>query len=186
MSNFTSPLNSIKIASPCSADWNAMVGNERQKYCGDCKLNVYNLSGMTRQEAENFLMQAEGRVCVRYFKRADGTVLTQDCPVGWKAVRQRVSKTAAAFASLIFAALSSFGLASYFAKTKIESPTMGTITSKTINPEMGEFAVDENSNTPTMGKPQFVMGAMAAPQYTEGKVSNLRKVKSQIAKQNNR
>ena len=101
---FTNPLENITIASPCSADWNEMVGNNRQRHCAECQLNVYNLSGMTRREAENLLVNAEGRVCVRYFRRADGSVLTKDCPVGWKAFKRRVSKTATAFASVIFTA----------------------------------------------------------------------------------
>ncbi|MEK7725310.1 MAG: hypothetical protein AAB336_13230, partial [Acidobacteriota bacterium] len=61
MNKFTNPLDNIRIASPCSADWNEMVGNERQKFCGSCQKNVYNLSGMTKDEAENLLMNAEGR-----------------------------------------------------------------------------------------------------------------------------
>ena len=96
-----------------------MIGNERSRHCGECKLNVYNLSGMTRVEAENLLLNAEGRVCVRYFKRADGTVLTKDCPVGWKALKHRVSKTSAAFASIVFAALSGVGITNYFTEFKI-------------------------------------------------------------------
>ena len=70
---FSSPLNNIKIASPCSQDWDAMIGSERKRYCGDCKLNVYNLSGMSRTEAENLLSNSEGRLCVRFYRRADGT-----------------------------------------------------------------------------------------------------------------
>ena len=87
MAKFTNSLNNIKIASPCSQDWNAMIGTERKRYCGDCKLNVYNLSGMSRTEAENLITNSEGRLCVRFFRRADGSVLTQDCPVGWRAVK---------------------------------------------------------------------------------------------------
>jgi len=56
MSKFTNPLNNIKIASPCSQNWNEMIGTERERYCGECKLNVYNLSGMSRIEAENLLL----------------------------------------------------------------------------------------------------------------------------------
>jgi hypothetical protein len=38
---------------------------------------------MRRDEATALLQQAgKGRVCVRFYRRADGTVLTQDCPVG--------------------------------------------------------------------------------------------------------
>ncbi|MGI8640825.1 MAG: hypothetical protein ACR2MG_12880 [Pyrinomonadaceae bacterium] len=186
MAKFTNPLDNIKIASPCLADWDAMIGNERQRHCGDCKLNVYNLSEMTRREAENFLLQAEGRVCVRYFKRADGTVLTKDCPVGWKAIKQRISKTATAFASLVFAALSGIGLATYFAKSEVENHTMGMIAAKIEKPTMGETAIDENSNSTFQGAPDAIMGNMAMPSYTAGKMSNLDKVKRQIIKKQGR
>lgn len=96
MRKFTNPLDNIHVASPCSADWNEMYGNDRKRFCGDCKLNVYNLSDMTRQEAENLLMNSEGRLCVRFFRRADGTVLTKDCPVGWQAIKTKVARTASA------------------------------------------------------------------------------------------
>ena len=76
MAKFTNPLDSIKVASPCSADWDAMIGNNRQRHCGDCKLDVYNLSGMTKRDAENLIMNSEGRLCARFFRRADGTVTT--------------------------------------------------------------------------------------------------------------
>ncbi len=62
MNKFTSPLDNIKVASPCSQDWNAMFGTDRKRFCGDCKLNVYNLSGMTKKEAERLLADSEGRV----------------------------------------------------------------------------------------------------------------------------
>lgn len=103
MRNFTHPLDDIKIASPCSADWNEMYGNDRKRFCGDCKLNVYNLSDMTRVEAENLLMISEGRLCVRFFRRADGTVLTKNCPVGWKAMKQKASRVATAAFSVVTA-----------------------------------------------------------------------------------
>ncbi len=182
MTYFTNPLDNIKIASPCAADWDAMIGSERSRHCGECKLNVYNLSDMTRQEAENFLIQAEGRVCVRYFKRADGTVLTADCPVGWRAVKQNISKKAAAFASLIFAALSGIGLAGYFAKAETKNHTQGTMIRIDENKTPDKITFDENSNTNFQGEPDAVMGAMAAPQYTVGKPSSLKKVKSHIIK----
>ncbi len=103
MAKFESPLNNIKIASPCSADWNEMFGNDRKRFCGDCNLNVFNLSGMTKYDAENLLMNSEGRVCVRYFQRADGTILTADCPVGWAKVKQRLSVCTTAIFSLVVA-----------------------------------------------------------------------------------
>ena len=101
MRKFTNPLDKIRIASPCGADWKAMRGDDRRRYCALCKLNVYNLSDMTRAEAESFLINAEGRVCLRVFRRTDGSVITKDCPVGWRKVKRKVSRTAAALLSLI-------------------------------------------------------------------------------------
>ena len=98
---FTNPLDSIRIASPCKSDWNQMYGNDRRRFCGECKMNVYNLSGMSRDEAESLLTNAEGRLCVRFYRRRDGTVLTKDCPVGWQAIKRRVSRTTTALASVL-------------------------------------------------------------------------------------
>lgn len=185
MTKFDNPLNNIKIASPCSANWNEMIGNERQRHCGDCQLNVYNLSGMTRTEAENFLINAEGRVCVRFFKRADGTILTKDCPVGWQAIKRRVSKTATAFASLIFAALSGIGVSNYFAKAS-ESQIMGKMMPVIENTTMGEVAIDDNSNVEVDEIPVVTMGGIVSQQETVGKMANLDKVKRQINKKHGR
>lgn len=101
MSNYASPLKDIKIASPCSASWAEMYGNERQRFCSDCKLNVYNLSGMTTDEAERLILNAEGRLCVKFYRRADGSIITQNCPVGWAQVKKRVSHILTAAFSLI-------------------------------------------------------------------------------------
>src|SRR4051812_1724268 len=101
MQKFNNPLDNIKIASPCAADWNKMYGSQRQRFCGACHLNVYNLSDMTRDEAEIFLLNAEDRVCVKFYRRQDGTVLTNNCPVGWQKIKQKVSHLAMAIFSLI-------------------------------------------------------------------------------------
>lgn len=101
MKKYSNPLDNIKIASPCPADWEKMYGDARRRFCAECRLNVYNLSDMTRREAENFLINSEGRVCVNYYRRKDGTVLTKDCPVGWRLLKKRVSRvTTAVFASV--------------------------------------------------------------------------------------
>jgi hypothetical protein len=75
-------LDRITIASPCSASWDDMVGDDRVRFCGKCEKNVYNLSSMESAEAEALLREHEGNVCVRLYRRQDGTVLTSDCPVG--------------------------------------------------------------------------------------------------------
>jgi hypothetical protein len=44
---------------------------------------------MPRDEAEALLAAREGKMCVRLYKREDGTVMTSDCPVGVKRRRRR-------------------------------------------------------------------------------------------------
>ncbi|MGK4001384.1 hypothetical protein WMF31_02080 [Sorangium sp. So ce1036] len=87
-------LERVRVASPCNADWDEMVGDDRVRFCDHCQKDVYNLSGMPRDEAEQMIREATGAVCVRLYRRADGTVLTADCPVG--ARRRRVRNVTAA------------------------------------------------------------------------------------------
>jgi hypothetical protein len=82
-------LDNIRIAAPCSAEWANMTGDERVRHCNSCSKNVYNLSGMTRDEAETLLVEKEGQLCVRYYRRHDGTILTSDCARGKRYRRGR-------------------------------------------------------------------------------------------------
>jgi hypothetical protein len=75
-------LDQIKIASPCSADWDRMEGDDRVRFCSECKKNVFNISAMTRRDAEALIQEKNGDLCTRLYRRSDGTVLTEDCPVG--------------------------------------------------------------------------------------------------------
>ncbi len=61
-----------------------MDGDERVRFCRECNRNVYNLSAMTDAEARRVVAEREGRLCVRFYQRRDGTVLTSDCPVAQK------------------------------------------------------------------------------------------------------
>jgi hypothetical protein len=103
MTKAASSLDLIQIASPCPASWDGMKGDERMRFCSQCSLHVYNLSDMSREEAEHFVSKAEGRTCVRFFRREDGTVLTRDCPVGLHAVRRRLVRAVAALAGMLAA-----------------------------------------------------------------------------------
>ncbi len=186
-SKFTNPLNNISVASPCSQDWNEMIGTERKRFCGECKLNVYNLSGMTKDEAENLILRSEGRLCVRFFRRVDGSILTKDCPVGWQALKRRVSKTVTAFASLVFAALSGIGLANYFAKT-IEPNVMGKISPIFTQPTTGEIYMENTNTNVAQDEPIATMGniAVVGRMETKGKISNFEQTKKRILDKQNR
>lgn len=76
-------LENVSVASPCDASWADMEGDSDTRFCKKCKKPVYNLSMMAREEAEAMLLAAGGRgMCVRLYRRTDGTLLTEDCPVG--------------------------------------------------------------------------------------------------------
>ena len=102
MPRFKHPLDHVRVASPCKSDWNQMIGTTQVRFCGQCNLNVYNLSGMTRDQAESLIAANDGRLCVRFYRRRDGSIITQDCPVGLQVVRAKVSYwTKAVFAALL-------------------------------------------------------------------------------------
>ena len=100
-------LDRLYVASPCFADWEAMAGDNQARFCDQCQLNVYNISAMTTTQAEGLIAQTEGRLCTRLFRRADGTIITQDCPVGIRAIRRRVSRTACAVLGAILSVFTS-------------------------------------------------------------------------------
>lgn len=57
-------LDRARIASPCPVRWEEMVGDERTRFCARCSKTVYNLSEMTRLEAEALLLaSASIHVC---------------------------------------------------------------------------------------------------------------------------
>ena len=59
-----------------------MAGDERSRFCGECKTQVFNLSEMSREQGERLVIERNGDLCARYYQRADGTVLTADCAIG--------------------------------------------------------------------------------------------------------
>src|SRR5215467_11000657 len=87
------PLGQVRVAAPCDAEWKWMCGDDRVRFCGQCSQNVFNLSAMTTKEAEDLIRRADGRLCVRYYRRGDGTILTRNCPVGLQAIRERLTST---------------------------------------------------------------------------------------------
>ncbi len=154
MKRFTSSLRNVKVASPCSADWDRMIGDERARFCGQCELNVYNLSAMSTLEAESLIARTEGRLCIRYYRRKDGSIITQDCPVGLRKLKQHAARIKRAAASLVLGFLAGLGfhgaadrLGGFFLDStgRLGMHTMGTIAA------------------PTPHEPRVVVGQLIAP-----------------------
>jgi hypothetical protein len=171
-------LESLKIASPCSADWEDMGGDDRVRFCGRCEKNVYNLSVMSRLEAEALVAEKEGKLCVRFFQRTDGTVLTNDCPVGVRRMRlrQRVWASIAGAATSAALVLGLFGgraradltVGDSKAATKAQ-PKRTVVRAGGLAPRqpemMGKIAIQgEPAVVPPPKPPQPLMGAPVAMQ----------------------
>ena len=71
-------IDSINVENPCHESWEKMTGDSRQRFCELCNKQVHNLSEMTSAQAEELLANSQSRLCVRYYRNADGSVMTSD------------------------------------------------------------------------------------------------------------
>jgi hypothetical protein len=128
-----------------------MSGDERVRFCGECRKNVYNLSEMSREQAEQLVREKEGDLCVRFYRRKDGTVLTSDCPVGVR--RRRVRRVG--LAAGISAALSASALVT--ASARMGSPALGVTAAAVPLPvSPGSEELGEPLTMGLLGKPAAV------------------------------
>ena len=86
-----------------------MKGDDRVRFCEQCQRNVYNLSRIPSQDIDALLVQREGRLCGRFHQRPDGTMLTKNCPVGFRAALTRSSGLAAAALSALLSLVPAAG-----------------------------------------------------------------------------
>jgi hypothetical protein len=140
----------LRIATPCPISWEQMTGNSQVRFCDHCQLNVYNISELSRSEAESLIASAEGRLCARLYRRADGTILTKDCPVGLRALKRRLAKrTAAIFAAIVSLSAAVLGQQSPGQNKKSSCTPQTRITRTRVTPDQTAKAfagtvVDQN------------------------------------------
>jgi hypothetical protein len=113
-------IDSIEVKSPCSADWNAMTGSERVRFCSHCNLSVNNISTLTRKQAMRLVRESRGRICVRYVKNQ-----VDNSPVFAERLYQ-ITRRAGIAAGVLSASLS-FGTLAYAQSESVstgkDSPT---------------------------------------------------------------
>src|SRR5688572_14713159 len=66
----------ITIPEPCPVPWDQMQGDSRVRFCTRCEKNVYNLSAMTTEEAEQVIRENGGHLCGQIQRRGDGSIIT--------------------------------------------------------------------------------------------------------------
>ena len=166
-------LDRVAIASPCSADWAAMTGDERARFCQQCEKHFYNISAMSAEEAEGFLRGTAGEACLRIYRRADGTVLTADCPVGARRKRHR-----RAVASFVGGGLMTAGALLAAARAQPHAPAY---VDGSLIPTVG---VAPMSTAPLPPVTPSVMPTVDVPRVTAGVPSRVRsedRIEAQLA-----
>lgn len=79
----------LHIPEPCSADWDAMTGDEQKRFCDACTKHVHNLSEMTRDDAKH-LLNTNPNLCIQYHSNTkSGEVYFKDSDnSSWRMYRQ--------------------------------------------------------------------------------------------------
>ena len=141
----TIALHSIRVESPCTASWANMRGDDRVRHCNDCNKNVFNLSAMPEAEAAALLNDnVDGALCVRFYTRADGTVMTSDCSISTRAATRRTLRKVPvmAGAALLAVSAASVALAEPAPVDKTAKPEVVTLGYATMGaPEASPTAV---------------------------------------------
>lgn len=135
-------LDNIRVASPCTADWASMTGDERVRHCGACDKDVFNISALTRDEAQALITEKAGKLCARYYQRADGTILLADCTIGARQKRRRRWIAAGAVALLAGGAGAAVAMRGE-AHEPASQPVMGAIMVAEPEAVMGEMMIDD-------------------------------------------
>ncbi|MBX9692322.1 MAG: hypothetical protein K2Z81_08065 [Cyanobacteria bacterium] len=117
-------LDQLMIAAPCSVSWDSMTGDDRVRHCAGCSKNVYNVSDMTYREANDFLRINGATPCMTFYRRKDGTIITDNCPVGLRKLRDRYRRLKQFVASMLALVFSSPHALAQQAANQASSPAV--------------------------------------------------------------
>lgn len=115
-------VQSVVVESPCTVNWDSMEGDEKKRFCGQCQKNVFMISAMSDEEAAKVLVSngpGKPRPCVYFYRKEDGTIVTDNCPV---ILRKQRTRIAAACLTLLLGI--SWGLAQYAIANDIHTATV--------------------------------------------------------------
>lgn len=140
-----------------------MRGDERRRYCGQCRKHVYNLSAMTESEALD-LVNAPGKVCIRFYRRPDGSVMTSECGPG----KRKRWRGYAWMLAIVGLHLSTPGIRRAYAgdNPMQRAPVPEKTATPTPRESLGRMTPDVESRYPPISsetQPDFFMGDVAAP-----------------------
>ncbi len=123
-------------------------GDDVVRHCRKCDKDVFNLSNMTRDEAEELIVATAGNLCARYYQRADGSIMTSDCSVGVTRLRRRKL-----FAAGVLAVAAGAGALTYELARAEREHTMGAV----AYPEVSTVPVAQPHDPPPVVTPPPVL-----------------------------
>lgn len=100
-------LRKLRVAEPCSENWNEMFGNERVRFCSHCAKSVNDLSAMSPKGALRLVKRSRGNICVRYIEHP----LTKEPVIGGRLYK--IARRAPALAAGVVGATLSLSAMSY-------------------------------------------------------------------------
>ncbi len=147
------PIDRIAVNSPCSNDWDSMIGNDQVRFCEHCSLQVHNLSEMTQIDAMRLLARSSGRLCVRYYRNPNGETVTRNTASALHQIGRRASRIASAAFSATLSLTPALAHAStnptpdvvYYKQAERSNPSEGVATiSGTISDPNGAVIAGAN------------------------------------------
>ncbi|PWT80550.1 MAG: hypothetical protein C5B44_05255 [Acidobacteria bacterium] len=164
-------LEKFRITSPCNENWDAMLGNDRVRFCSHCNLSVHNASNLTRKDALRLIARSKGRLCMRYVALPDGSIKHRTPSQLYRIIRPASRLAAGAFGvtlSVSGVAIpdSAFGssLSTKLRGTSIERP-LGLDCSATSGAVISGFVSDSNGAI-VPGASVFLLGLGRQSQTT--------------------
>ena len=124
-------LENVSVETPCSADWNEMMGNEEVRHCHQCQRNIHNISEMPKRRALKVLNQKDEIVCISYFKDEKNKIITQTY---FGIFRRNLVKTISTVLALIFSFTSIYAIQTNHHKSKKRKVIKHRKHKKTITP----------------------------------------------------
>jgi hypothetical protein len=169
-------LDNIRIASPCNVEWSSMTvvaGDEhgRSRHCGQCDKTVFDLSELTREEAQALIVERAGNLCARYYRRADGRIQLADCTQ-----RQRRQRMAIAAVALAGAAVGS--AVAVVKSTSCRGDMAPDVTDIKSEPERIEQPVPELEPVPKLDERMYLQGLVLIDELPPPKLDREAAVKA--------
>jgi hypothetical protein len=150
-----------RIQTPCPKRWDELIGDEKKRFCSECRLHVHNGAALTRDEATALVQGGTGRVCMRLELDPVGEPVFRDSePATRRSLRRRTFAARAAAWAMSAGAAVLAACARTAPLPGSETPALDPCTSNSTN-IMGKVARPEKLGD--VAAPQILGGVEAPP-----------------------